>query len=144
MGGSGLAWRTIPHLGRASGAVTAFPQGRGPTTQHDGVRLEYDVHVSTARDLTVHLHLVPTLDVSGERALRIGVSVDEEAMRILTDRLVPAAGEPLTQEMRDWNQTVADNARMVQATFPRIAAGKHVIKIWRLDDNVVLQKVIVD
>jgi Gylcosyl hydrolase family 115 C-terminal domain len=31
---------------------------------------------------------------------------------------------------------------VLQATFANIEPGKHVIKIWRLDDNVVLQKVV--
>lgn len=68
--GKGLAWRAIPHLGRTLGAVTAFPQGAAPTMQQDGVRLEYDVTLDKGGDLSVHLYMVPTLDVSGEAALR--------------------------------------------------------------------------
>ena len=135
--GKGLAWRIIPHLGRTLGAVSAFPQGSAPTTQQDGVRLEYDLALSTAGDLTVQTYLVPTLDVSGQGAARIGVSLDDGPLHTLTDRLVPAAGEITSQERRDWSKAVEDNARILRVTFPRVAAGKHVIKIWRLDDNVV-------
>jgi hypothetical protein len=35
-----------------------------------------------------------------------------------------------------------DNARMLQASFPGVAAGAHVVKLWRLDDNVVVQKLV--
>jgi hypothetical protein len=142
VGGKGLTWRIIPNLGRTLGAVSTFPQGRAPTTQQDGVRLEYDLAVSAAGDLTVHIYMVPTLDVSGQGAARVGISLDEGPMHTLTDRLVPATGEAMSQERRDWSKAVEDNARVLQTTFTRTTAGKHVIKIWRLDDNVVVQKLV--
>lgn len=140
--GKGLGWRIIPHLGRTLGAVSTFPQGLAPTTQQDGVRLEYDLTLSTAGDLTAQVYLVPTLDVSGQGTARIGVSLDDGPLHTLTDQLVPATGEIASQERRDWSKAVEDNARSLQQIFPRVAAGKHVIKIWRLDDNVVLQKLV--
>jgi hypothetical protein len=63
-------------------------------------------------------------------------------MQTLTDRLTPAPTTTTTQEQRDWNQAVQDNARVLQATFPKIAPGRHVIKVWRLDGNSVLQKLV--
>jgi hypothetical protein len=140
--GKGLAWRVIPHLGHTLGAVTAFPQGAGPTLQQDGVRLEYDVALDEGGDLNVHLYLVPTLDVSGEAALRIGISVDERPMQTLTERLVPATGDVSSQPAKDWSRAVQDNASVLRANFVDVQPGRHVIKIWRLDDNVVLQRIV--
>jgi len=140
--GSSLAWQVIPNLGRTLGSITALPQGRGPTTQQDAVRVEYDVTVRRGGDLTVQLYLSPTLDTTGRGSLRIGVSVDDGPMQTLIDKLLPAPTSTTLQEQRDWNQAVEDNARLLSTAFPDIGAGKHVIKIWRLDDNVVLQKVV--
>ncbi len=69
--------------------------------------------------------------------------MDGGAVQTLTDRLAPASGASTTQEQRDWNKAVEDTGRMLQASFPGIEAGKHVIKVWRLDDNAVLQKLVV-
>ena len=44
-------------------------------------------------------------------------------------------------EQRNWNQAVMRNARGLSAHF-RCAAGHTASKIWRLDDNVVLQRVV--
>ncbi|MFC4528218.1 glycosyl hydrolase 115 family protein [Dyella halodurans] len=140
--GKGLSWRAIPHLGRTLGAVVALPQGRAPTTAQDGVRLEYDVDLPKSGDLSLQLYMVPTLDTTARGGVRTGVSVDDGAMQILTDRMTPAANGTTTQEQRDWDQAVEDNARVLRATFPGMAAGKHVIKVWRLDDNAVLQKLV--
>ena len=140
--GNGLQWRTIPNLGRTLGAITAFPQGRGPTTQQDAVRVEFDMVVRRAGDLTVQLYLSPTLDTTGRGSLRIGVSIDDRPMQTLIDKLLPSPTATTLQEQRDWNQAVEDNARILQAAFHDVGAGKHTLKIWRLDDNVVIEKVV--
>ncbi|MET0499727.1 MAG: glycosyl hydrolase 115 family protein [Steroidobacteraceae bacterium] len=140
--GNGLSWRAIPNLGRTLGSIAALPQGRGPTTQADSVRVEYDVNIAQAGDLTVQLFLSPTLDTTGRGTLRLGVSVDDGPMQTIVDRLLPAPTATTLHEQRDWNQAVEDNARMLQTVFTDVGAGKHVIKIWRLDDNVILQKLV--
>lgn len=140
--GKGLAWRVIPHLGRNLGAVTAFPQGAAPTAQPDGVHLEYDLALDRGGDLNIDLHMVPTLDVSGEAALRVGISVDERPMQTLTEQLVPATRGLSSQPAQDWTKAVEDNASVRQAHFTHIEPGKHVIKVWPIDDNVVLQKIV--
>ncbi|WP_369058378.1 glycosyl hydrolase 115 family protein [Caulobacter sp. 73W] len=142
VGGAGLDWKVVPHLGRTKGSVVALPQGRPATTQADGVRLEYAIPVAETGDLAVELHLSPTLDPTGRNQLRIGVSLDDGPMQVITDSLIPAPTDTRTQQQRDWNKAVMDNARVVRASFPAVAAGAHVVKVWRLDDNVVLQKVV--
>lgn len=141
IGNRDLTWRTIPNLGPAAGAVVALPQGRKATNQADGVRLEYAMTTSVPGGLDVRLSLVPTLDVSGAGTLRVGVSLDTGPMQTISDRLVPAPTDTTTQAQRDWNTAVETNTRDVHALFPAVAAGAHVIKIWRLDDNVVLKQV---
>ena len=141
IGGGGLTWQTIPYLGTTSGAVVALPQGRKPTGRADGIRLEYAMTTASAGDLDVQLTLAPTLDVSGAGTLRIGVSIDDGPMQTISDRLTPAPNAATTQAQRDWNNAVENNSRTVHAVFPAVTAGRHNIKVWRIDDNVVLQKV---
>jgi hypothetical protein len=139
--GAGLAWRKVAHLGRTKGAVLALPQGRAATTQADGVRLEYDL-VTAKGDLTVQLILAPTLDTTGRGSQRIGVSIDDLPMQVLVDKLLPSPTATTLQEQAAWNRSVQDNARVMEAAFLDVDAGKHTIKVWRLDDNVVLTKLV--
>jgi hypothetical protein len=140
--GKGLEWRVIPNLGRTLGSVIALPQGHAPTTEQDGVRLEYDVSIQKAGDLTVQLYLCPTLDTTGRGSQHIGVSIDDRPMQTLTDKLLPAPNATTLEEQRDWNEAVMNNNRILEITFVNASAGKHVIKVWRLDDNLVLQKIV--
>jgi hypothetical protein len=141
--GRGLEWKVIPNLGRTRGAVIALPQGLAPTVQSDGVRLEYDVELSRSGDLKAQLYLVPTLDTNGSTGLNLGVSIDDGPMQTLTVRLTPAPNAAVSPEQKAWVKGVSDNAHMMVAEFPGVAAGKHTVKIWRLDDNVVLQKLVI-
>jgi hypothetical protein len=140
--GAGLTWRVISHLGRTLGAVTTFPQGLAPTGEQDDVRLEYDITLRRPGDLTIQLFMVPTLDTTGKGVLRTGISIDGGSMQTLTDKLMPAPTTTTTQEQRDWNRAVEDNARVLHAHFADIGSGRHVIKVWRLDGNCVLQKLV--
>ena len=139
--GQGLHWQAISHLGQGAGAMLALPQGRAATTPADGVRLEYDIVVERAGQLPIDLVLVPTLETTGGSTLRIGVSLDQGPVQVLSDSLVPAPNASVSQAQRDWSQAVIENQRVLHAVLPATTAGPHILKLWRLDDNVVLQQV---
>jgi hypothetical protein len=142
--GMALNWRTIPNLGRGgTGAVTALPQGRPATSQADGVYLEYPVKIVSPGDTRVALHLAPTLDTNGGVDVRIGVSVDAGAMQTLSMRLTPSPEPARTTETRNWEKAVSDNDFVLEADFPGLSAGKHTIKVWRVDDNALLTQLVV-
>ena len=63
-------------------------------------------------------------------------------MQTLSMRLVPSPGPPTMQEQHDWEQAVIDNDFVLEAKFPGLTAGKHVIKIWRIDDNALLTRLV--
>ena len=105
--------------------------------------LEYSVNLPAAGDASVQLHLLPTLNTSGGVDVRIGVSIDDGAPQIVSMRLTPSPGPPTMQEQHNWEQAVIDNDFMIEAKFPQLAAGNHVVRIWRLDDNVLLTKLVV-
>ncbi len=142
-GGQGLNWAVIPHLGRTDGAVTALPQGAPPTSQADAVRLEYDVTLAKAGDANVQIYLVPTLDTIGSSGLKLGVSLDGGPVQSLTFNLIPSADPAQSIEKKAWEAAVSNNAHLLTASFAGVAAGRHTIKIWRLDDDVVLQKLVI-
>jgi hypothetical protein len=143
VGGKGLSWKVIPHLGRTRSAVIAMPQGRPATTPEDGVRIEYAFSVAQAGGLGVRLILAPTLGTGADGRLRVGVSLDGGPVQVLSDLLTPSPNAADSKPKRDWERAVEDNARVLEARFPGVSAGKHVVKVWRIDDNVVLQRIVV-
>jgi hypothetical protein len=139
----GLAWTAIPNLGRTGGALLALPQGRGPTTVADQVRVEYDIIVDKPGPAQLSLYLAPTLDTLGTGGVRIGVSVDADPVQILTSDLEPTGGAQDTPPKARWADAVRNNAVVVSASLGDLTRGRHVIKLWRLDDNAVPQKLVI-
>lgn len=130
----GVSWQAIPNLGRTRGALVALPQGRPATTPADGVRADYAMALAQPGDATLRLYMVPTLDVRGGTGGRIGVSVDGGPVRTLTMKLVVDAP--------DWTRAVEDNAFPLEAKVGPLAAGPHTVSLWRIDDNMPVQKLV--
>ncbi|HEV8443779.1 MAG TPA: glycosyl hydrolase 115 family protein [Steroidobacteraceae bacterium] len=141
-GGAGLSWITIPNLAGGIGGITTLPQGRLATIQADGVYVEYPVKVSEADEHGLELHVSPTLDTTGGVDVRLGVSIDDGPMETLSMRLTPSPGAAKTPETRAWEQAVINNDFRFEKMFPNLAEGRHLIKVWRIDDNVILTKLV--
>ena len=142
-GGKGLSWTVLSDLGHGD-AVLALPQGRPATEIRDGIRLDYAVTVPRAGPAKVRLRLAPTLDTTGGKGIRIGVSLDDGPVQVVTSDLVPTPGAAATPQQVAWVAAVKDHVHTVEASFPDVAAGAHTVKVWRLDDNAVLEGVVVD
>lgn len=140
--GRGLTWTAIPNLGQGLGAVTALPQGRPATTLTDGVRLDYDVDLAAGGDMNLDVHMVPTLATGSAAGVRLAVGLDDLPPQELRLDLQPTAGPEVRREEKDWVRAVIDNQFRLSARFADVKPGRHVVRVWRLDDNAVLQKLV--
>jgi hypothetical protein len=138
----GLHWIVIPHLGRTEGAILALPQGCPSTSEADGMCLEYEVAVEKAGPAQISLYLAPTLNTQGAGGIRIGVSLDDGSIKVLTAALEPTGGAQDTPDKKRWAEAVCNNAVVLCADMGVLGIGKHTVKIWRLDDNAALQKLV--
>ena len=138
-----LAWQPIPNLGRNAGAMVCLPQGRPATSPADQIYLEYDVEFRNAGQVTLIVQLAPTLDTFGKSGLRLGVSLDNEDVHTLTANLEATGGAQDTPDKQHWAQCVRNNVIKLTARLGAAEAGRHSIKVWRIDDNVVLEKLVV-
>ena len=142
VGAGPVRWQVVPGLGRTGSAVTALPttapsQTPGPGAPH----LEYTVHLARAGEVAVHAILSPSLDVRGGEGLRYAVSFDDEPPVIVN---MHADGSTRAGDgNRAWEAMVANNAQDAVSRH-RVAAGTHVLKFWRVDPGVVLQRLVID
>ncbi|MGQ3053587.1 MAG: glycosyl hydrolase family 8 [Roseateles sp.] len=136
----GLAWTAIRNLGQHQGAVMALPQGRAATSVADDVRVEYDIDLPQRGDWSLLLHMAPTIDVRKSGGIRIAVALNDGKPQTLNLNLIPTAGAADTQPQKDWSRAVINNDFVLRTDAVSLPAGRHTIRVWRLDDNAVLQR----
>jgi hypothetical protein len=132
----GLSWHNVPEHGRGLSAVSALPVS-WPRSELSPVspRLEYDVFLRASGARQVELYVSPTLDCLPSRSLCCALSFDAEAPEVM-DLL--GDGTPAA-----WARAVSEGVRRVTWRHPGLTAGAHVLKFWRVDPGVVLQKVVI-
>lgn len=131
-------WVTIPGLGRTLSAVTAFPvtaasQTPGNRTPH----LEYDMYLFDTGTVKVEVYLSPTLNFeNSSHGLRYAISFDDG-----TPQIVNMTAD---ESEKTWAQHVSDNINIQTTELHIDKPGEHILKFWRVDPGVVLQKIVVD
>ncbi len=136
---SDLSWVAIDNLGKVKkSSIVAIPQGRPPTNPDKAPNVEYDIQIPEEMTLDVKVILSPTLNTVGGTELRVGASLDDGPVRILRVDLEPTGGATDTMEKQAWSNAMIEHQIELDVVFENVEAGDHAFKIWRLDDNVIV------
>jgi hypothetical protein len=137
-----VRWERIPDDGRTLSSMTLVPvTAASVAPPRDSPCLEYGMFLFTSGATEVELLLAPILNHQPGRAIRLGVSFDEEAPRVLT--VVPA-DYSVDNGNKDWEEMVQNAVRKVRFRQPLEKPGEHTLKIWMVDPGIVLQKLVVN
>jgi hypothetical protein len=85
--------------------------------------------------------LAPTLNFRPERPLRYAVSFDDEAPQTVT--VIPVDYK-VQNSNRAWEKSVSDNAHTTTSKHTIEKPGYHTLKIWMVDSEIVVQRVLVN
>ncbi|MBD9369726.1 glycosyl hydrolase 115 family protein [Xanthomonas sp. XNM01] len=134
----GIAWQTIPHLGRTDAALTVWPAtGAALTPGGDGMRLEYPLHLHEDGEVQVRVIVSPTLDIQHRGGLRYAVSFDDAPPQIVNVRLDPTPGD---RDFQAWERAVADSVHVATSQHV-VGAGNRTLKLWAVDPGLVFQRI---
>jgi hypothetical protein len=136
-------WEKIEDYGRTLSGMraTTFTDAPPAVPGKDAPCLEYGMNLFSQGEKTIRLILSPTLNFLPGRDMRIGVSFDDEAPVISV--VVPKNFSAMNGN-RDWEQTVMDNARLVDVKRMINKPGYHTLKIWMIDPGIIIEKIVVD
>ncbi|MFJ8060773.1 glycosyl hydrolase 115 family protein [Streptomyces sp. NPDC096142] len=135
-------WRRLDGIGRTGAGMTPWPVTL-PRQTPGGAgspRLEYEVSLLTAGEVTVWAYLSPRNPALPTGGLRYGVSLD--AGPIETVDINVGADDGLLNDV--WARNTSDNVNATATKHSVTKAGVHRLKFWMVDPTVVLQRLVID
>jgi hypothetical protein len=141
---SNLSYMVLPKYGRTLSAVKLDSGLAENLTSTTAPVLEYDFYTFTpttaAKGLNLTLVLSPSLNVNPKKPLAYIAQIDDKPevrRQYVIDR--PQPDFPV-----NWGTAVANNAWQNTTNHGAVAPGKHTLKLWLVESNVILQKVVLD
>jgi hypothetical protein len=78
----------------------------------------------------------PTIDFHNGGGLRYAVSIDDETPQVINIHQ--------NNSLQAWEKSVRDNIITSSSHHKVKSSGEHVLKFWRVDPGIVLQRIIID
>jgi hypothetical protein len=136
-------WLKIEDYGHTLSGMRSSAVANAPAAVpgKDAPCLEYKMYLFSTGKVNIQTVCGPVLNFMPGRAIRYAVSIDNEPPQTII--LVPGNYNAQNGN-REWEKAVSDNARFATSTHAIANAGYHTLKIWMVDQGIVLQKIIVD
>jgi hypothetical protein len=132
-----IKWKVIPDIGRDGSGISSFPVTASAKLTTNSPHVEYEFYSYDTATVSINLYFSPTLNFHNDEGLQFAVCIDDEKPQIIT----------LNKEdnnVRTWENWVANNIIIKTSKHQISKTGKHVLKYWMISPAVVLQKIVVD
>ncbi|MGW3646733.1 glycosyl hydrolase 115 family protein [Streptomyces sp. NPDC000878] len=137
------SWRRLDRIGRTGAGMTPWPVTAPRRTPGGGsARLEYEVGLLSAGEVTVWAYLSPRNPTLPTGGLRYAVSFDEGEPQQVDIHAVTGADDGLMN--KQWARHTSDNVNVTATRHAVTAAGVHRLKFWVVDPTVVVQRLVID
>lgn len=139
--GKQATWEVFDGLGYTGQVATALP--RTTTSQTDITSiiqnspvLEYDFYAFNFGEAEVYLQAIPTHAFNEESGVRCAIAIDDAAPVIIDFQTF--------ERSEEWKQNVLRNATVKAAMQVVNKAGKHTLKVWMVDQGVMIDRILID
>ena len=141
-----IRWVNVPNLGRTGdGAIASLALNTPsivPPLAGDTACVEYDfVTTSATSDALLHVYCLPTYRLQAGRGLRYGVSIDDGPIQVVD---FSEDGGGSGEHGAAWNDRKMRNIALSSTSQPIDRPGKHTLRLWLVDPNVVVDKLALD
>jgi Glycosyl hydrolase family 115/Gylcosyl hydrolase family 115 C-terminal domain len=138
VGANGAQWQPMPDYGRVAASMEVFPVTASAMMPPQSPQLDYPIYLPRAGEIEVRAVIGATQKLLPDHGLRLAVSIDDNVPQI-----VDAAASSVTATGERWGKLVADNAQTL--TFRQTVGqpGRHTLRVWMVDPDIVLEYLVV-
>ncbi|MET4895890.1 glycosyl hydrolase 115 family protein [Sphingomonadaceae bacterium jetA1] len=133
--GAGLRWQRVAGFTAEGAAMIATPTTAAVIERPggDSPHIAYDVTIDRTGPVTLSVVAAPGLDVRGTGRHRVAISIDDGAP-VMLDLMASETTET-------WSRAVIENRRVAATRLPVLRAGRHRLRLWLVDPEVVVERV---
>ena len=134
-----MQWQPMPDYGRVASAMEVFPVTTNTVMPpQQSPHLEYPIYLPRAGEIEISTVIAPTQKFLPDRDLRLAVSIDDNV-----PQMVDGGEASSSAKAGNYGKLAADNAQTLTFKQTISQPGRHTLKVWMVDPDVVLEYLIV-
>ena len=138
-------WKVVENLGKSGSSVISLPIKKGRVVlNEDSPKLSYNVHFQNKGKVKVHAYFSPTINYSTREGMYYGLSFDNEMPTQVNYDTDPLVFNYNGKVPSNWQNNVSDNIKVITAEFEINKTGNHILNYYRVDEGLVLQKIVIE
>lgn len=138
-------WKVVENLGKTGDAVISLPIKKGRVAlSKKSPKLSYNVNFQNKGKVKVHMYFSPTINYAPREGMYFGLSFDKETPIQINYDSDPYIFNYNGKVPSNWHSNVADNIKIITTEFEIDTAGNHTLNYYRIDEGLVLQKIIIE
>tara|TARA_R110002050_G_scaffold223338_1_gene359100 strand:- start:4714 stop:7344 length:2631 start_codon:yes stop_codon:yes gene_type:complete len=138
-------WKVVENLGKTGSSVISLPIKKGRVELNENSpKISYNVYFQNKGKVKVHTYFSPTINYSTREGMYYGLSFDDEKPSLVNYDSDPLIFNYNGKVPSNWDSNVADNIKIVTTDFNIDEAGNHTLNYYRIDEGLVLQKIVIE
>ena len=138
-------WKVVDNLGKTGASVISLPIDKGRVElSKKSPRLSYDVNFQTKGTVKVHMYFSPTINYANREGMYYGLSFDKQSPTLVNYASDPYITNYNGKVPKNWHNNVADNIKVIISEFTIDEPGNHTLNYYRVDEGLVLQRIIIE
>ncbi len=138
-------WVVVENLGKTGSSIISLPIEEGRVTLNENSpKLSYNVNFQTTGTVKVSMHFSPTINYATREGMYYGLSFDEEKPIQINYDSDPNIFNYNGKVPSNWHINVSDKIKIITTEFDIKKAGNHTLNYYRVDEGLVLQKIIIE
>lgn len=138
-------WKVVESLGKTGSSIISLPikKGRVSLTENSP-KLSYNLHFQTKGKVKIYAYFSPTINYSTREGMYFGLSFDNKKPIQINYDSDPYIFNYNGKVPSNWHNNVGDNIKIITTELEIDKAGNHTLNYFRVDEGLVLQKIVIE
>lgn len=140
-----FVWQVVDNLGKTDASVISLPVGKGRVElTKKSPKLSYNINIQHKGKVKVHMYFSPTINYANREGMYFGLSIDKQQPTLVNYDSDPTIFNYNGKVPKNWHNNVSDNIKVITTEFNIEEAGNHTLNYYRIDEGLVLQRIIIE